>query len=84
MKSLIQLLAEVHLRHFHGVNSKRMRKRLDPSLYSIACRKLDMLNASINLSDLKVPPANILEVLKGNFKGKYSIRINAQYRVVFS
>lgn len=68
---------------FNGVNSKQARKRLDPSLYSIACRKLDMLDAAINLNDLKVPPANRLEALKGDLKGKYSIRINDQYRIIF-
>ncbi|WP_044881990.1 type II toxin-antitoxin system RelE/ParE family toxin [Neochlamydia sp. EPS4] len=67
------------------MNSKRARKRLDSSLlYSIACRKLDMLNASINWMDFKRQPANRLEVLKGSFKGKYSIRINDQYPVVFT
>lgn len=69
---------------FNGINSKRARKRLDPSLFPIACRKLDMLEAAIDLNDLKIPPANRLEALKGNLKGKYSIRINDQYRIVFS
>lgn len=68
---------------FHGINSKRARKKLDPTLYSIAVRKLDMLNAAIDLNDLKIPPANRLEALKGNLKGKYSIRINDQYRIIF-
>lgn len=68
---------------FNGLNSKQARKKLDPSLYSIACRKLDMLDAAIDLNDLKIPPANRLEALKGNFKGKHSIRINDQYRIVF-
>lgn len=68
---------------FNGLNSKQARKKLDPSLYSVACRKLDMLDAAINLNDLKMPPANRLEALKGKLKGKYSIRINDQYRIVF-
>ena len=69
---------------FHGLNSKRARKRLDPSLYSIASRKLDMLDVARDLNDLRIPPANRLEALKGDRKGQYSIRINNQYRVVFS
>ena len=69
---------------FNGINSKRARKRLDPLLNTVACRKLDMLNAATNLEDLKIPPANRLEALKGNLKGKYSIRINDQYRIIFS
>lgn len=68
---------------FNGLNSKQARKKLDPSLCSVACRKLDMLDAAIDLNDLKIPPANRLEALKGNLKGKYSIRINDQYRIVF-
>lgn len=69
---------------FHGINSRRARKRLDPSLYSIASRKLDMLDVARDLKDLKIPPANRLEALKGDRKGKHCIRINDQYRIVFS
>lgn len=42
-----------------------------------------MLNAAHALDDLKIPPSNKLEALKGNLKGFYSIRINDQFRVVF-
>ena len=42
-----------------------------------------MINAAIDLNDLKIPPSNHLEILKGDLKGKHSIRINLQYRVVF-
>jgi proteic killer suppression protein len=49
----------------------------------IARRKLEMINAANTLYDLTVPPNNRLEGLKGNRKGQYSIRINAQYRVCF-
>lgn len=43
-----------------------------------------MGNAAAKLNDLKVPPNNRLEALKGDMKGKFSIRINEQYRVVFA
>ncbi len=46
-------------------------------------RKLDYLHAARALEDLKAPPGNRLEALKGKYKGKYSIRINDQYRIVF-
>ena len=46
-------------------------------------RKLDYLDAAASLNDLRVPPGNRLEALKGGRKGKHSIRINDQYRVVF-
>jgi len=48
-----------------------------------AKRKLEAINAAVRLEDLKVPPANRLEKLKGNLKDSYSIRINDQWRVVF-
>lgn len=46
-------------------------------------RKLAMLNRAEKLADLRVPPGNRLEMLKGNRAGQYSIRINDQYRVCF-
>ncbi len=45
--------------------------------------KLELLDSAGALQDLRVPPANRLEALKGNRKGQYSIRINDQYRVCF-
>ena len=50
---------------------------------SAAARKLDMLEYAAELGDLKAPPGNRLESLKGNFKGHHSIRVNARWRVVF-
>jgi proteic killer suppression protein len=44
---------------------------------------LDILNAAVQLDELKVPPGNRLEALKGNLKGYYSIRINNQCRIIF-
>jgi toxin HigB-1 len=49
----------------------------------VTLRKLDYLKAAIILSDLKAPPGNKLEALKGNRHGQYSIRINDQYRIRF-
>jgi proteic killer suppression protein len=49
----------------------------------VALRKLDLLNAAYTLDDLKVPPGNRLEALKGALKGKHSIRVNDQWRIVF-
>ena len=46
-------------------------------------RQLAMLNRAERLDDLRVPPGNRLEMLKGNRAGQYSIRINEQYRVCF-
>ncbi len=57
--------------------------RLPPDLVRPALRKLDMLNAAAQLADLRVPPGNRLEALRGDLAGFHSIRINEQWRVVF-
>lgn len=49
----------------------------------IALRKLDMIKYAAELKDLRSPPANRLEKLKGNLSGFYSIRINNQWRIIF-
>ncbi|WP_234996096.1 type II toxin-antitoxin system RelE/ParE family toxin [Pseudobacteriovorax antillogorgiicola] len=50
---------------------------------NVAARKLDMIDAAALLTDLKVPPCNKLEALKGDLKGYHSIIINDQWRVAF-
>lgn len=60
-----------------------MRIRQFISIESAARRKLAMLDAVGGLDDLKIPPANRLEALKGNRKGQHSIRINKQWRLCF-
>lgn len=67
---------------FHGVNSKEAR-RVPKELWEVARRKLDMLNSAHDIRDLRIPPANHLEPLKGRLAGKWSIRINDQFRIVF-
>ena len=52
-------------------------------IQQISRRKLRMMNNSQNINDLRIPPANRLEKLQGDFKNKYSIRINNQWRIVF-
>lgn len=58
-------------------------KRLGTDVQRIALRKLRMLDAATVLEDLRVPPANRLEQLKGDRAGQLSIRINQQWRVCF-
>lgn len=48
-----------------------------------ARRKLEMIHYAHDLKDIKAPPGNRLEVLKGDHKGQYSIRINDQWRICF-
>jgi len=67
---------------FNGLDTKQARK-IPRSIWQVAIRKLDMINAAHLLNDLRTPPANRLEILKGTRAGYYSIRVNDQYRVVF-
>ena len=68
---------------FNGVNSKAARKACPRLLWKIAARKLDLLDSAESLNDLRIPPGNRLEALKGEREGQYSIRINEQYRICF-
>lgn len=58
-------------------------RRLPPEVLNVGPRKLDILNAAIDLDDLRAPPGNRLEALKGNLAGFHSIRINSQWRIIF-
>jgi proteic killer suppression protein len=58
-------------------------RRLPPDVQKVARRKLRMLNNALSLDDLRIPPANRLESLRGDRAGQYSIRINRQWRVCF-
>ena len=64
---------------FHRTRSKK----LPGDIQQIALRKLRMLHRAQTLNDLRVPPANRLEQLKGERAGQHSIRINDQWRVCF-
>ena len=67
---------------FHGVNSRHTR-RIATDIKRTALRKLDMINAANTVDDLKSPPGNRLEALRGDLRGFYSIRVNEQWRIVF-
>ena len=68
---------------FDGSPSKVGRRVCPAELWKVAQRKLDQLNQAHRLGDLRVPPANRLERLKGDRQGQYSIRINDRYRICF-
>ena len=63
-------------------NGERVKK-LPPEIQQVGRRKLRMLNNSVDLNDLKIPPPNRLEKLSGKLKEFYSIRINDQWRIIF-
>lgn len=58
-------------------------KRIDSRIQRAALRKLAFLDAAGSLEDLRVPPGNRLEALKGDRAGQHAIRINEQWRIVF-
>ncbi|MBX3726804.1 MAG: type II toxin-antitoxin system RelE/ParE family toxin [Xanthomonadales bacterium] len=58
-------------------------RRLPADIQQVARRKLRMLNSASSLEDLRIPPANRLEALRGGRKGQHSIRINDQWRICF-
>lgn len=71
---------------YHGTTTgpaKRIPAQIPAQIRAVVLRKLDMLNAAHELTDLRVPPGNRLEALQGDVRGLHSIRVNAQWRVVF-
>ena len=76
------------IRSFRDRESERLFRRernraLPPGLQRVALRKLVQLDAADSLEDLRVPPGNRLEVLRGDRKGQHSIRVNERWRVCF-
>ena len=64
--------------------ARQRSRRIPANIQQVALRKLRMLNRSNTLNDLRIPPANRLEKLKGNRKHQHSIRINEQWRICFT
>jgi proteic killer suppression protein len=64
---------------WNGIRSKKLPNEIQ----EVARRKLRMLNSSQDITDLRIPPSNRLEKLKGNREDFYSIRINNQWRIIF-
>ena len=64
--------------------ARQRAKRIPSELQRVALRKLRMLDAAETINDLRVPPGNRLERLKGDRAGRYSIRINDQWRICFT
>ena len=68
----------------HKVWEGEFSKKLPVQIQAVARRKLRMINNARRIEDLRIPPNNRLESLKGNRKGQWSIRINDQWRVCFA
>lgn len=67
---------------FNGCRTETW-KRLPDNLWRVTGRRLEHLGSAQQLDDLRIPPGNRLEALKGERSGQYSIRINEQYRICF-
>jgi len=63
-------------------NEERVRS-FDPRILRTALRKMAQLHAAQTLDDLRIPPGNRLEALKGDRRGQHSIRVNDQWRICF-
>jgi proteic killer suppression protein len=68
---------------FYGRRTKAAQKVLPQSLWRQGAKKLDALDSAESLDDLRIPPGNRLEGLKGDRKGQHSIRVNDRYRICF-
>ena len=67
---------------YHGRDTKAAR-RISRSLWERIQVKLDLVNATVSLPDLRSPPTNRVERLRGDLNGFHRIRVNQQYRLVF-
>jgi proteic killer suppression protein len=77
------MIKTFHCRDTERVFNFELVRKWDPSLRKVALRKLKWLDAAADLNDLRIPPANRLEKLKGDREGQHSIRVNDQYRLCF-
>lgn len=76
------------IKSFHDADTQALWnrervKRLPTTIHSVALRKLRAIDAAQDIEDLRVPPGNRLEQLRGDLIGHWSIRVNDQWRIVF-
>ena len=77
---MIRSFADAETERFYTSGKSR---RVPPNIRARAAKRLTQVNAAARIDDLRLPPSNMLESLKGNRKGQRSIRINSQWRVCF-
>ena len=68
---------------FNGVDSKRSRQLGNKHVRQAAIDMLDLMNIAATLDDLRSPPSNHLEKLKGTLSDSHSVRLNRQFRIIF-
>ena len=77
------MIVEWHDKEAEKIWNMKFSTKLPQDIQRTARRKLVMINAAANINDLRIPPSNHLEELKGDREGQHSIRINDQYRICF-
>ena len=80
---MIQSFADETSADLFRERNTRAARRVPADIWRIVQRKLKALDVAARLDDLRVPAGNRLEVLKGDQAGRYSVRVNDQYRVTF-
>jgi proteic killer suppression protein len=80
---IIVVIRSFRCKETERIFSRRVSRKLPRDVQQIALRKLRMLSRAVTLQDLRVPPANRLEKLRGDRSGQHSIRINNQWRICF-
>ena len=80
---MIQSFADQTRADLFGEHPSRAARRIPNQLWRIVQRKLQLIDVAQNLSDLASPRGNRLEALKGDQRGRHSIRVNDQYRLTF-
>jgi toxin HigB-1 len=77
---MIKTFTDTETEHFYASGKSR---RLPPDIQKRAAMRLNQLDAATVLDDLRMPPSNHLELMRGDRSGRYSIRINDQWRLCF-
>jgi proteic killer suppression protein len=80
---MIGSFRDADLEEFYYEGHGRRTRRIPTAIHKGLLRKLDQLFSAVDLRDLRMPPANRLEALKGDRKGRHSIRVSDQWRIVF-
>ncbi len=80
---MIQSFADKRTADIFRDHNTRDARRIPTDLWRVVQRKLKMLDVAARIDDLESPPGNRLKALRGTLTGRYSIRVNEQYRVTF-
>ena len=77
------MISEWHDKEAEKIWNMQFSTKLPHDIQKVARRKLIMISSAVSINDLRIPPSNHLEELKGDRIGQHSIRINDQYRICF-